>query len=718
MSKLLAALLAVAVVTAPQARPPAVSRVAPFFDLASLERSPFPSDRFTVPDANQITGRRVNLPMPPDCAAEASECEDRALLNHFDGFNLEPRISIPFSGAIDPASVTSAAVFLVPLGETRRKPEVIGINYRVWDPETREMSFRPDRILDEHSTYAVVVTTAVRASDGNPIAAADAYRAALKNAPDGDYGRRLTNADALARSLVRRPAEIAALSVFTTQSASYVVQRLRDAVRAAPPPRLDFRVGPAGERAVFNADDVVTLSNDAEVTAGGPLSSQPMTQGFPAMRIVPGVGTMAFGKFRAADFTIHPSGHVPVIASRTGTFTATGSADVGFNLWLPSGTPPPSGWPIAICGHGSNGSKNACFATTGVLASHGVAVIAMNAMGHGGGPRTTMTVGLKDGRSKTVAAPGLGYDADGDGTIATWEPPRAPRPNGLFYTTGMLIQTTAQVLQLVRALQGGVDVDGNGTPDLDGARIYYYGQSLGGNYGMLTFPIEPAIRAAVFTVPAGTLIYSVLLSPPYRPRLAAVLAARTPSLINEARGLTALDGMNVSAGPYYNDNLPLRDAAPLVNDVPGAAAIQRVVDRMVWVAQPTNTVAAAPWLRRAPIAAVAVRPFLVQAARSDPASTNPPFSAIVRAGAFPDRVAFYRHDLNFGADGVPQGSHQFLGAIGAPPSYSRIARSALEQIATFFESDGKTVLSPTPVGLWELPIRTLPEDTFLLPRPR
>src|SRR5262249_51533212 len=37
------------------------------FDLSSPDRSPFPSDRFTVGDADQNTGRRVALPMPADC---------------------------------------------------------------------------------------------------------------------------------------------------------------------------------------------------------------------------------------------------------------------------------------------------------------------------------------------------------------------------------------------------------------------------------------------------------------------------------------------------------------------------------------------------------------------------------------------------------------------------------------------------------------------------
>jgi hypothetical protein len=77
-----------------------------------------------------------------------------------------------------------------------------------------------------------------------------------------------------------------------------------------------------------------------------------------------------------------------------------------------------------------------------------------------------------------------------------------------------------------------------------------------------------------------------------------------------------------------------------------------------------------------------------------------------------------RHDHNDGNDGVPQGPHQFLGAVGTPPAYSRVARGALERIAAFFESDGKTVIAPTPAELWEMPIKKLPDDTFFMPRPR
>jgi hypothetical protein len=476
-------------------------------------------------------------------------------------------------------------------------------------------------------------------------------------------------------------------------------------------------------RAVFAAADVESITNNVQVSATGPLTSleiaQVGTSALAGMRVIPGaVGTVAFGTFRALDFTIRPSGHIPLIASRTGTLTSTGSMAVAFDLWLPSGTRPAKGWPVAICSHGSFITKNFCFSTAAVLASHGIAVISINAMGHGNGPRTTMTVGLAGGRSLTFSAPGNGYDADGNGAIDPWEPQRVARPLALLNTVGSLVQTTALHLQLVRGIQDGVDVDGDGTPDLDGARIYYFGHSLGSVHGMVTFAIEPAIRAAVFVVPAGTLIYNTMLSPSIRPGFGTTLALRSPPLLNPEQGISSLDGWDV-AEPRFNENLPLRDRPPLVNTVAGALAIQRVADHMAWAAQIASTSAFAPLLRRMPLAGVPVRPFIIQAARSDSSSANPMTSELIRAGDVADRVAFYRHDLNFGKPGVPPTSHTFLPSVGAPPDYSRVAFGAQQQIAAFFESDGKSVIHPAPTELWEMPItKPLPEDLFLMRRPR
>src|SRR4030095_11880429 len=82
------------------------SGVHPLFDVQSTTGSPFPTDRFTLTDSAQNTNRRVNLPMP-NCATRPSDCLDVALLNQLDGFNTQPRISIPFGGTIAPALVNT-----------------------------------------------------------------------------------------------------------------------------------------------------------------------------------------------------------------------------------------------------------------------------------------------------------------------------------------------------------------------------------------------------------------------------------------------------------------------------------------------------------------------------------------------------------------------------------------------------------------------------------
>ena len=46
-------------------------------------------------------------------------------------------------------------------------------------------------------------------------------------------------------------------------------------------------------------------------------------------------------------------------------------------------------------------------------------------------------------------------------------------------------------MQLVRQIEVGIDVDGDGSADLNAQRIYYAGQSFGGIYGTIVLGIEP-----------------------------------------------------------------------------------------------------------------------------------------------------------------------------------------------------------------------------------
>ena len=112
-------------------------RVFARFELGRPRTGPFPSDIFTVKDVKNITGRRLNYPLP-NCRARPSDCDDLEVVNTFDGWGLEQQVSIPFTGNVDPETVSSDSVFLISLSSelSGYSPTgaLIGINQIVWDP--------------------------------------------------------------------------------------------------------------------------------------------------------------------------------------------------------------------------------------------------------------------------------------------------------------------------------------------------------------------------------------------------------------------------------------------------------------------------------------------------------------------------------------------------------------------------------------------------------
>ncbi len=649
----------------------------------------FPSDRFTVFDPAQNTGRRVNLPKP-SCSERPSDCADIDVINTLDGFNLQPRLSIPFDGPIDPATVSSRTVFLVSLGSTRPggRPlgHVVGINQVVWDPATLTLYAESDALLDQHTRYLLVVTSGIRDLEGDPVG--------------GDESLRPELAALAARGMGARRARVVALSLFTTQSATSTLEKVRRQIKASEPAPADFALAAGGRPTVFAAAQVAGIRFDRQIGIG---RFFPVPVPVAALAVAPGaVGRLAFGRYLSPDYESEP-GLIPTTASRRGRPAVQREAEVIFTLFLPSGTPPAQGWPVAIYGHGFGDSMNGTpYTVAASLAAVGVATMAINVVGHGGGPDGTLTVALTNGDSLTFPAGGRAVDVNGDGLFDATEGVSALPPHEILGGRDGLQQTVIDLMQLVREIEIGVDADGDGRADLDPSRVYYFGQSFGGIYGTMLLAVEPAVHAGAANVAGGSLP-EVLRLGGFRPLLTAALAGRTPSLLNRPSG--------------FDEELPLRNQPPRVVSVPGAPPIQQVLENMEWVQQAANPAAYAPHLRASPLAGLRPKSVLFQLAKGDATVPNPTNTAILRAGALADRATFFRNDLAFAADPtVPKNPHSFLTRIFVP-SAAAVALGAQRQIATFFATDGATIVDPDgPGALFEVPIvPPLPEELNFIP---
>jgi Bacterial Ig-like domain len=643
---------------------------------------PFPTNLDTVSDRTQVTGLRVNL-QKPDCVARPSDCADVDVLNQLDGFNIQPRISIPFSGAIDPTTVSSSTIFLV-----GQRGHVVGINQVVWEPAANTLHLESDEQLRPGKTYLLVVTRGIRGADGQRIDRGDfdddGRHRHKSDDPARAYRRELSKALAMAMCGGVNPRDIAAASLFTTQSIRDTSRRIRKQLRGAD---ATFTLGSAGERTVFPLASVTSVTWRRQITTTPTFST-----GGLVLPLLAGVGTIGFGTYSSPDYEtaakIIPPARHPV---------QQGTNDVQFSVFLPAGARPDGGWPVAIFGHGFGDWKNgAPQAIAGTLARNGVATVAINVVGHGGGSLGEYTVSRVDGPPVTLSLGGRGFDQDGNGSIASTEGVDAAPPYTLIGNRDGLRQTVIDLMQLVKVLKRGVDMDADGTDDLSRRRIYYAGQSFGGIYGAQLLGLERDIRAGVANVPGGPIIEIARLSPSFRILVGLSLLTRTPSLYNAIPNA----GLN-----NFHENIPLRNL-PLVTATPDETAIQRLVDRSEWAQQSANPAAYAPYVRS---------PVIYQFARGDQTVPNPTTSAILRACDCADRATLYRHDLAWAANpALSRNPHSFITSVTG--GFAPFALAAQQQMATFFTSDGATTIDPDGAGaIFETPTSIVPEDLAFIP---
>ncbi|MBI5477243.1 MAG: hypothetical protein HY906_00220 [Deltaproteobacteria bacterium] len=420
----------------------------------------FPDDAFTGDDPAARTGLRLDVTPQriPEVAKLPANFQDIFHeLGTLDGFGLVAGTYVRFDGALDETSLAS--------GEntaTATAPILLGIlsdggpafwpyEVKVTD-EGRTVIVNPMRPLPPRSTGFLAVTNRVRGKDGRPVAASAAMSAALKGrAADAVTERVAPRMAAAAAALVaagavERVEDLAGVVVFTTQSAF---------------------------------EDAVAIAADA---AAADVRPEPGTTCVTETLWVRCEGHFVAVDYRGADGVIEDIGvgdHAE--PDRSATYV------LPFTAWLPLERPGPFGgdaFPTLVFGHGLGGERQQAERLAEYAAPRGLATVAIDAVEHGEHPtaqaRTTLQRVLRF----------FGIDEQ-DLTFL----PLLMRDH--------FRQSTYDKLQLVRLLRLGVDLDGDGTVDLDPARLAYVGVSLGGIMGPELLALAPELGAAVLAIAGG-----------------------------------------------------------------------------------------------------------------------------------------------------------------------------------------------------------------------
>jgi hypothetical protein len=583
----------------------------------------FPDNAFTVRDKRQLTGRGVHFKLRRDYPVVAgvrhsrctndtySICDGFAELNKLDGFDLQPRVAVPFTGAIKLDSVNDKNFFIA----TRKGRFVSGLRQLTFDPVTHILAGISDKFLAERTTYAVHVTRGIR----------DARGKAVKTCR---------------RTCIVR---------FTTRSASGELVRLRNALDAQPPQKIGFSQD--GKDDVFPAAAIAPslVGSSGGIVRNDQVKADPASAGAFTASAVPNLippgaaGYFAFGSFLSPRYQNQDAELPPVPTKQTPKPFGEDRLGVIAVTPDPHAFPPP--WPAAVYGPGFTRSKADIFVSGDYNASRGILTIATDPAGHAYGPKSTYTV-TAGGLPTTFLSYGRGRDLDGDGKIGDGLDDGV-RPTAHVTAGGVLPsrepldglrsgleQTVVDNMVVGRALKGGLDIPGVGTNLVDPQRIYYYGISFGGIYGTMLMGTDPLFHRGLLNVPGGPIVDIARLSS-FRGDLAATLKVARPSYLNGGPGL---DG--------FTEEMPLRGEAPVTIKTKGAAELQELFAETNWYNRSGSPETFAPRIRLRPDPAWAANPkeIAFQTAYGDGTVPNPTAGTLYRAGDLFDRVTYYRND--------------------------------------------------------------------------
>jgi hypothetical protein len=355
-------------------------------------------------------------------------------------------------------------------------------------------------------------------------------------------------------------------------------------------------------------------------------------------------------------------------------YTSASGEVVHGNAWLPETPAPASGYPVVLVGHGLGDQR---FAGPAFFASALVpraAVLSINAVGHGYGPRSRVLLERQNGSTLEIPIPGRGRDIDNTGVIDPFDGCVLVAPGAPAFIRDCLRTTAIDYRKLIREIEAGVDFDGDGRRDLDANRIQYLGQSLGAMYGAILLGLEGNLEGGVLNVGGGSAIETARYSPSLRNVLALYMSITHPEVLT---GFLQLPDPLI--GRYQ--------AVRVLSDARSGPYLE-FLDRVLMLESDAAPASFGPFLKQATLYGNGIKRVLFQYAVGDQTVPNASNGQLIRGAFEYDLVSVYRHDYAREVlPSLPANPHTYLAAFAElRPETLMVGGTALYQAAQFLES--------------------------------
>ena len=462
------------------------------------QRMPLPMNLLLDPASH-----RIDLPIAPwDSPVEA---DGKERLAEYDGFGTSSGLMFGFTGPIDAATFDESTVQLY---RTSNPPELIPATVKVLDDLTHIELTVDGPPLAEQSRYAVVLRRGVRDANGDEIALMPVGHFIAASAPvfaDGDSMVDAVAADDAVRiEVVRQEVssfladldsdDVLSAWTFTTMSITDPIEdwiKQPELIGVSPDPANIVHMTPLEALGDFilAISSLLYVGDVYHGTIESPVFLDPLTRGW-----------RSDGGHRVDD--IH------------------------FTMAVPKNLDPDKPVPVVIFGHAIMTERRFVLAIADQLAARGYAAIAIDLPFHGKrtycwseGPLTVPnpTTGelteiddpCQDGY--TCSEDGRCVDAANQGNaLRDWPIIGMPQSSGAAFieiekianTRDHFRQALIDFEALSRSLRTGDWEAVIGAP-IDGERLYYVGQSLGGIIGASYVALSPHIGRTVLNVPGA-----------------------------------------------------------------------------------------------------------------------------------------------------------------------------------------------------------------------